>query len=141
MLVCSANFKSLQVIPRHEFERKRHPTQPFTEAEPEGLGEGRSRCGLEGCLSCQRMKIQHYKSNNGVSSWINGRSGSWSARSSRSNNSELYRVCKANIGKRHTESVLHCLEPCNNKRSTSSVGSMFTMSSRYVQVKYNLISM
>ncbi|KAJ8946841.1 hypothetical protein NQ318_006751 [Aromia moschata] len=40
-----------------------------------------------------------------------------------------------------TYSVLHCMEPCNNKRSTSSVGSMFTMSSRYVQVKYNLISM
>ncbi|KAJ8955240.1 hypothetical protein NQ318_000266, partial [Aromia moschata] len=38
-------------------------------------------------------------------------------------------------------SVLQCIEPCNNKRSTSSVGSMFTMSSRYVQVKYNLISM
>ncbi|KAJ8933465.1 hypothetical protein NQ318_011288 [Aromia moschata] len=27
-------------------------------------------------------------------------------------------------------SVLHCIEPCNNKRSTSSVGGMFTMSSR-----------
>ncbi|KAJ8952382.1 hypothetical protein NQ318_014473 [Aromia moschata] len=38
-------------------------------------------------------------------------------------------------------SVLHYIEPCNNKRSTSSVGSMFTTSSRYVQVKYNLISM
>ncbi|KAJ8940976.1 hypothetical protein NQ318_011708 [Aromia moschata] len=27
------------------------------------------------------------------------------------------------------KSVLHCIEPCNNKRSTSSVGSKFTMSS------------
>ncbi|KAJ8945445.1 hypothetical protein NQ318_009903 [Aromia moschata] len=36
------------------------------------------------------------------------------------------------------KSVLHCIELCNNKRSTSSVGSMFTISSRLIYVRYRL---